>query len=965
MQAKSAQSKHSSRRWKQTALAIAISGAMPMLAPSYAVAQDGALALEEVVVTGIRGSLKRSLDVKRDSNQIVDAISAEDVGKFPDANVAESLQRITGVAIDRTGGEGQFITVRGLGPEFNTVLLNGRTLATDNDGREFSFDVLSSDIIQRAEVFKSAVPNLQAGGIGATVNIVTARPLAAGAQSGVNFSVAGIYDDLRGDTSPDLSATGTWVNDEGTFGIVGGISYSDRASQIDRVFTNGFSERSGATAVFAPASASGLTAANVGSLPAGSRVQQQVVVERDIRDIERTTLNGALQFRPSDRVEIVVDALYTEYDRTSFASQFSGFFSPPFINPQIDGNGTVTAFNRPGVDFQNRNPAIAGTIGLSQNDNVITADNREAESYLVGANIKYDISDAFSLNFDLSSSNATRDGTNPFVVLGALAPVSPLISNPGDSEISTLTNIVGAQDTSIQRLHFVNVARTEIDDQIDEIKVGGDWAVERGSLVNLSFGAAISDRTKERQQFDNFSPTQGGGIFCAYCGYTVDFDDSILSPISLNGFLSGVSGSDRIPVNFLNSTFEQAFAQLNSDAAINDPARTGSLSAAELTARRNAAGDSIFGFYDPAINPAGGFIVDEEVSSFFVNSEWEGELGGGVPWSANLGFRVARTETRSIGVDQPVLEIRESAGDTQLVFAFGPPTTVAITNSYTNFLPSANIRFDVAEDKTIRFAYSETVTRPTLTALGVNNTFAGRSNAPTSTGGNPDLEAFESSNFDATFEWYIDDITFVGVSAFYKDFDNFLEAQTLPVEREIVIPAGNVSNPGATDQVVTVNFQDTRTRNGETGSLTGLELALQKGWDNGLGASLNYTYVTSDIDRAMGSGASDCDYNGLSPNVLNLSGYYESDVWSARISYNYRDEFLVQCFDVQGEPREREDFAQVDFSASYNINDTYQVFFEGVNIFDEERRDFSRFENRVLEYEDTGPRYTLGLRGSF
>ena len=122
--------------------------------------------LQTVTVKGIRGSLKASLDVKRDCNQIVDAVSAEDVGKFPDSNVAESLQRITGVAIDRSGGEGQFITVRGLGPEFNTVLLNGRTIATDNDGREFSFDVLSSDIIQRAEVFKTATPNLQSGGIG-------------------------------------------------------------------------------------------------------------------------------------------------------------------------------------------------------------------------------------------------------------------------------------------------------------------------------------------------------------------------------------------------------------------------------------------------------------------------------------------------------------------------------------------------------------------------------------------------------------------------------------------------------------------------------------------------------------------------------------------------------------------------------------------------------------------------------
>lgn len=218
-------------------------------------------------------------------------------------------------------------------------------------------------------------------------------------------------------------------------------------------------------------------------------------------------------------------------------------------------------------------------------------------------------------------------------------------------------------------------------------------------------------------------------------------------------------------VSTLTSTFEQAFAQLNSDAAINDPARTGSLSAAELIARRDAAGDSIFGFYEPDLNTAASFAVYEEITSFFVNTEWEGET-----WSANIGFRVARTETTSVGVTQPVVEIRESPGDTQLAFTFAEPTAVSISNSYTNFLPSANIKFDIAEDKIVRLDYSETVTRPTLTELGVSNTFGGRSNAPISGGGNPNLEAFESSNFDAAFEWYVDDISFVGVSAFHKFF---------------------------------------------------------------------------------------------------------------------------------------------------------------------------------------------------
>jgi TonB-dependent receptor len=923
--------------------------------------EDDASSVEVIQVRGIRGSLEQSLSIKRASSQVVDAISSEDVGKFPDANVAESLQRITGVAIDRNGGEGQFITVRGLGPEFNTVLLNGRTLATDNDGREFSFDVLSSDIIQRAEVFKSAIPELQSGGIGATVNIVTARPLENG-QNSVNFSASGIYEDQRGDLTPEFSVIGNWVNEDQTYGFSGGISYSDRATQLDTVNTNGFADLTGAAAIFAPESSSGLVDDDVGTLPAGARVQQQVVVSRDIQDRERLTFNGGFQARPNDKLEVTVDALYTTFEIDSFATQFSGFFTPPFINPQIDGNGTVVAFNRPGVDFINRNPGLT-TVSESQNDNVLTSNNREADSYLVGLNLQYDVNDSLSLNFDVSTSNATRNQTNPFVVLGALAPASPLIALPDDAEIATITNIVGAQDTSIQRLHFVNVNRQEVEDDINEVKAGGEYVFESGLLSKITFGAAYSDRSKERQLFDNFSSTQGAGIFCAFCGYTVDFDDSILNQVNLGDFLSGVSGSDRIPLNFLTASFEDAFAALNSDAAINDPARTGELPAADLIARRNAAGDSIFGFFEPELNNAGSFRVDEEVTSGFVNTFWEG--GDTIAWTANIGFRIDRTETTSFGVDQPVVQFRESIGDTQLVPVFGPETQISVSNSYTNFLPSANIKFDLTDDVVLRAAFSQTVTRPTLTSLGVNNTFAGRSNAPTSTGGNPNLEAFESTNYDIAFEWYVDEISFVGVSVFYKDFENFLEASTLPVPGEIVIPAGNVANPSDQDITVDVTFQDTRTRNGEEGSITGAELALQKGWENGFGASLNYTYVESDIDRALDSGASDCDYNGLSPNTVNVSGFFENDKWSARVSYNYRDEFLVQCFAEFSEPREREEFGQVDLSASYSINERYQVFFEGINVLDEERRDFSRFENRFLTFEDTGPRYTFGIRGAF
>ncbi len=941
-------------------------GTLTLLAAMPAAAQDAPFE-DEVIATGIRSSLEQSLDIKRDSSSVVDAISAEDVGKFPDTNIAESLQRITGVAIDRSGGEGQFITVRGLGPEFNTVTINNRTVATDNDGREFSFDVLSSDIISRAEVFKTSLPSQQSGGIGALVNIVTTRPLD---RSGRNLAatLSGTYDTLREEISPEGSLVGSWSNEDRTFGFAGGISYSDRKAQRDRVLTNGFSERSNApfinTGGAGTANATGLTDEdNVEMLPAGARVQQQAIVSRDTQDRERITANGTFQFAPNDDLTLTVDGLYTEFNIESFDRQFSGFFSPPFIDPVVDANGTVTSFSRPGLDFLDRNPGL--TTGPSQNDNVLTSANREAQTYLIGANLEYDFSDRVRGNIDVSTSKAERDGINPFVVLGALAPVSPLISLPGDSEITALTNIVGAQDTSIQRLHFVNVNRTVIDDEVFELKGGFDIDSKTGGET-ISLGASYSDRTKSRDLFDNFSPTQGGGIFCAYCGYATDFDDSILRSVNLDGFLGGVDGRDQIPLNFLTASFEDAFGQLNSDAAISDPNRSGrgALSDEELRRRRDAS-DSFLGFYDPEFNPAGSFAVDETVTSAFVNYAFNDKQLGDIPFEANVGLRIAYTETRSTGVDQPVQQFRESDGDTQLIAIFDAPTEVSVENEYLNVLPSANIKFDVADDKIVRLAASRTVTRPTLTALGVANAFGGRADAPTSSGGNPNLEAFESDNFDAAFEWYVDDLSFFGVTGFYKKFGNFLESQTLPVQGTVIFPAGNASNPDGPDEARTVTFLDTRTRNGETGSILGAEVAVQKAFENGLGFTANYTYVDSSIDRAPGSGNEDLDYNGLSPHSFNVTGFYEQGPFQGRLTYNYRDEFLVQAFSDQGEPRQRESFGQLDASAAFDVNDTFQIFAEGINILDSDTRDFSRFRNRFLTYEDTGSRFTLGVRGVF
>ncbi len=957
----------------------ASAGLAAMVAAQPAFAQDAggeeAAAPDDViVVTGIRASLRESIDLKRDSAVIVDAVSAEDVGKFPDNNVAESLQRITGVAIDRSGGEGQFITVRGLGPEFNAVLLNGRTIATDNDGREFSFDVLSSDIIQTAEVYKSAAPGLQSGGIGAVVNITTAKPLD---RMGFNASVsaAGIYEALSEEIGTDISGVASWSN--GVVGALLGVSYNKRNAQIDRNLTNGFALRQGDAALFVDEGASGLDATDIGALPAGARVQQQVIFSRDIQDRERLTLNGALQFAPTDRFTFTVDGLYSKFEIDSLDQQFSGFFSPPFINPQLDANGTVVSFFRPSAAFRARNPQLAvgdseltadpndTDVGFSQNDNVLTSNNREAETFAFGGNIQFEASDALRFDADISWSKATRDGTNPFVVLGALAPTSPFIDSTREDGLSTITNLSGLTDTSIQRLHFVNVARTRVEDEVKEFRLNGELDVFAGPLETISAGVLYTDRTKTRDLFDNFSDPDGAGplsasdIFCAYCGYTVPFDTSILSEFGLDNFLSGVNGSDTIPSTILTASFADAFRELNNVANLRNPSRTGGNTDALVAYSTSAGIDPTFGIYTPTFNSTGSFEVDEEIFSAFVNTSWAGEFGGNIPWSANLGVRVASTDVVSRGFDAPVIEFTASTSDSQLDPIFGPLTATSVDNGYTNWLPSANIKIEPSPDTVVRLSYAKTVTRPTLTALGVANTFGGRSDAPLSGGGNPNLRAFEADNFDISFEWYFEPLSYVSIAGFHKELGNFIQSETIQIPGQVRLINPNPAIPDVVDDVV---FNDTRQRNGLSGSISGLEIAFQKTFQNGFGASANYTYVTSSRDNAP---AGDLGFNGFTPHTVNVTGFYEDGPISARVSYNYRDGFLVLGQAEFAEPRQRESFGQLDFSASYEFNDQFQFFVEGLNVLGEDTRDFSRFPNRLLTYTRTGARYTAGVRAKF
>lgn len=899
---------------------------------------------EDVVITGIRSSLANSARVKRDAQQIVDSISAEDVGKFPDANVSESLQRITGVAIDRSGGEGQFITVRGLGPEFNTVLVNGRIMATDNPGREFSFDVLSSNMIQRTDVFKSSVPDLQEGGIGATVNIITARPLDQ--RNGFHFaaSAGGIYDTLREKLGPDASAIVSWTNADKTFGAVLSGAYSKRMNQADQIAIDGWINGRPDIISMIGSQPTLLTGSDPRYAATGNvNVPQSLYYQRVQEERERINVAGSVQYRPADNLEITVDGIYSKFDVSGVVRRMDNFLAAPYYQPTFNENGTATSLGMIGADFIARYPQFLEdnrdrltNNGLNAKiDHVYNTTNRQSDSYQLGGNIKWTPNDGVEVRFDASMTGANRASPNRYLVIGALLPYSYQFDLEGGAGLPTVSfdnNIIN--DAGRMRLHYMAVDRNTSRDRGSEFHLDTKFDVTGSVLKSVLIGGSYTNRRKINRSFNNSDSN------CTYCGYQVPIADGLLRNYEWGDLLGA---GNTIPPSLFEFDADAMLAYLNDPATLAIPSngRTPEEQAA-FAQRLLALPGGPFGVREQLRGTAN---VQEKLTAGYISMQF-----AGANWSGNVGVRVIKTDVVSSGFNTPVTGINNTPGDDTLQYGYGPATAVSVRNSYVNALPSANIKFNVTDKFIIRAAFSQTITRPTLTDLGVNNDFGGRISVPQSSGGNPGLLPFKSTNYDLSAEWYLSPVSYLSIGGFYKDLSNFLELQTLPVVR-----FGRI-------------FQDTRTRNGQTGYIRGIEVGGQYAFDwlpgfaSGFGVAGNYTYVNSRVERDQTLADYDCGYNGLSPHSANGSIFYEKFGISARASYNWRSDYLRSCRSSQGRPRNRSSYGQLDFNLGYDVTDNVQVYLQGVNVTNQKVDEWSAIEERYLLLEETGARYNFGVR---
>jgi len=921
---------------------------------------DGAQAtFEEIVVTGIKGSLQSARNAKRDSLGVMDSIASEDLGKFPDTNLAESLQRITGVSIDRSGGEGQFITVRGFGPEFNTVLVNGRQIASEDRSRAFAFDTIAAELVSGIEVHKSSTATLQSGGIGSTVNIKTARPLDI---DGFRFvgNVKGLYEDNREKVTPQASGLISNTFADGTFGVLLSAAYQKRKTRLDSMVSDGWLENVGV-----PQSEINGGAGFAGNIFSPRNIDHKVTFE------SRERIGGTLvlQYAPTNDLEITLDGLYSSFDIKADATSLGTWFTAPNLtNVTVDANGTVTdAFQ----DF-----------GFSTDFNDKTF-NRLTDTYMIGLNTKWNATDSLTVTLDGNFSKADRAADNGSAEFNSIIGYSnrvrftsddkrlPFISEfqsadpnqfSGQQELDGLVTLAGPLpgvvpagvsdylDPVNGRAHVQIRGGWQVDDKVRQINWNAKW--DEGNTTGLKtarVGLYYSKETKKLTRWDNtFGP------HCQFCGFpdVPDIPNDFQTVFDAGkGFLKGVSGSDRLIRQWLTHNGEQLIDFLESQPTGVSGAPVVSFDAV----RRNIS-----------------FAVGEEVFAGFIETEWGGELAGR-PFDLVAGVRAEATDVTVNGTDEPITFL-SILDQTELLANRGAPIAIQETSSYDSLLPNIALRYEPADNLVFRFAASQTLTRPTLDALApaFNVTTTRQGGDFTAISGNSALKPFKSDNLDLSLEYYFGDTNYISLGLFRKDVSNFIvnvqaDETVTTVSGGLLTDPSTGSDPNAADPNDSVAvFRVTRPQNGENAIIRGLEAAFQYSfWDTGFGVLLNATIVDGNISFDPADLSQIFALTGLSDSA-NAVAFYDKGPLEVRVAWNWRDKFLQSLTQVNGDGVVFvRSFAQVDISGSYEITDNIRVFFEGINITNERLFKHGRFDNQFILAEDSGPRYAAGVRITF
>lgn len=785
------------KSFKHLVLYSAVLGAIV----SPAVAQDDGI--DEVVVTGIRASLAAAVDIKRNNVGVVDAISAEDMGKFPDGNLAEALSRLVGVAIDRNNIEGSKVAVRGFGPEFNLVTLNGRQMPTVpgryDGGRSFDFGDISAHGFESVQVFKTPVATLPTGGIGSTINIVTSKPLNNPGFKAA-FSIAGVDDTTSVDDSfqpeADLMLSNTFL--DGTVGVSLSGSHSKRVNREE-----GLQE----TTWFANVNNRWLPDAVVDSI-ANMRADGTIFTPEkagfQIKDNERTRDNAqlTLQFKPSDTVTATLDYTYSNLDFSTEGNSFG-----VYLGGWNMSSGTV-----------NRNGAIVDSAYADENTSYGQAATWGAEENTnksLGLNIEWQATENLTLTLDAHDSSSKKVGTDGdnsvnFIngnwagwegVYASAARIDSVAVSFGPTGMPTydLAVLNGFQSfNAVDELVASDMGSTNGNfsaankrNNMEQTQLKGDWVNVDGlfvdALKSVQFGVSQVNQkirdTRARTQIIQGAGNDGTDVVLNYGQY----DDSIFTRTSLAGFMDDGSNGTNPEAYYLAmdvSAARDAFASAGWGAGqapwwamnygscdtVDDAAGTGFTDLAT-----GVRGDTRCSL-SPGATDTDSF-VEEKLVSAFAQFNFETAIQD-LPLNINFGLRYEESDTVSKALSRVASAVKWTVDGFEVVY--GGDVPVPVKGSDSHVLPNLNMSLAISENQVIRVAASQSISRAGLNDMRSVLEFSSRAYGENiqATSGNADLEPLESNNFDIAYENYYAEGSYFAVNYFRKEIDGFLGSAT-------------------------------------------------------------------------------------------------------------------------------------------------------------------------------------------
>lgn len=743
---------------------------------------------DEVVVTGIRRSLRESIDAKRTSSVISEVITAEDIGKFPDKNVAEALQRVPGIVINREFGEGERVSLRGTAPNLTKTLVNGHAIATADwfvleqlaATRSFNYLTLPSEIVGKLEVYKSPQADVEEGGIGGTINVNTRNPLDLKAWS-VSASAQMVYSDKRKNWNPQASGLFSWKNAAETFGVLVGAVYQKRDIRRDGVEVLGYQ----------PVTVAGQTA-QVPSL-IGSALFEQ---ER-----ERYGGNIGIQFRPSDALEVNITGLYSRFNANNFNQNFLAWGSNA-----LGGGGTLT---NPVV---RNGTVVSGRIDSVPGGRAVVYDTIDrtalADTWSGDFDVKWRPSDHGQFHFKAGYTAAKGDTVSqPFYEGGA--PGGFTYDLTGRTPKVTF---FGIDPTRPNDLAFDFASLHQITNRDREAYVYSDYEheVDWGPLNAIKVGGKYTDH----KRVTRFLATTYGGFFL---------------PLLANG-----CGGPCTSANFAGGLTPDDFLDGVADAGT--LRRFWTVDRAKLQSIFNGLPANVRA---RIINPPENFDIREKTYGGYAMAKF-----GGEGWRGNAGVRVIRTDQTSrgnlIGVPPGPGTINDNA--------FGVYLPVSVDRSYTDILPSMNVSFDLNPQLILRLAAGRTVARPDYTDIVPRISL--NPGSLTAAGGNPLVDPYRANQFDVSLEWYPDRDTIFAGAVYYKDVQSYI-ADTITQEVFPVQTATpNVSRctlVNITDNLYNCTFDVNRRSNGPGGRNQGVELQVTRKLFGGFGINANYTFSDAKI----------------------------------------------------------------------------------------------------------------------